>query len=288
MRDFVISTDSTAELTEIYIRENEIVIHPIDYVIDGKEYAYGKELMPEKEFYDAMRQGKMPVTGASNPQQITGLMTEKVREGKDILHLSFCSALSSSYNNAALAAELIMEEEAGSRVEVVDTTCVTVGQELIVKKVVDLKKEGKSLDEILVWLAENKKRFVHEFIVADLFHLVRGGRLSKTSALVGSALKIQPYLHVNEEGGLENIAKIRGRKKAIQALVDGMKAKTKTVEVDRVCITHGDCEKEALYLRELIAAEFPKAEIKISYLCPTIGAHTGPGVLVLGYFGDHR
>lgn len=288
MRDFIISTDSTAELSEQFIRDNNIMIHPISYTVDDKDYAYGREIMTDKDFYNCMREGKMPVTGASNPEYIRQIMNEAVVSGKDILHLSFSAALSSSYNNACMSANMVMEEHPEGRICVVDSSCVTAGQILIVKKVVELKNKGLSLAELVIWLEENKTKFVHEFIVQDLFHLVRGGRVSKTSAVLGSALKIQPLLHVNEEGALEPLAKIRGRKKAISTLVENMVQKTEGLETDRICIAHGDCIEDAEILRDMVKAKKPDAEVEIVCLCPTIGAHTGPGVLVLCYYANKR
>lgn len=288
MRDFIISTDSTAEISQEYIAEKHLMIHPVGYVMEGKDYAYGQELMADQDFYDAMRQGKMPVTGASNPAYITKIMTEEVEQGKDILHLSFAAALSSSYNNACVAANLILEDHPEGKITVIDTTCVTAGQTILVKKAVELKEQGMTMDEVAAWIEENKRRVVHEFIVKDLFHLVRGGRLSKTTAVLGSALKIQPLLHVEDDGSLENIAKIRGRKKAIQALVDNMVAKTEGLTVDHICITHGDDPKEAEELKKLVLTIYPDAKVEVACLCATIGAHTGPGVLVLAYFGKQR
>ena len=206
MREFIISTDSTNDLPETYLKENNIAVHPLYYIIDDKEYIPGVEDMPVKEFYRSLKEGKMPTTSASNPINIIAKFQKEINEGHDILHLSFSSGLSSSYNNARMCAEKLMEEEPGSKIIVIDTLSGTVGQGILLMKAVEMKKAGKTIDEIAKWLNMHKQHVIHEFTVSDLNHLFRGGRLSRASALVGTMLSIQPILHMDDEGKLAAIA----------------------------------------------------------------------------------
>ena len=206
----------------------------------------------------------------------------------DILHISFSSGLSSSYNTTQICAESVMEEFPEAKIIVVDSLSGTVGQGFLVMKAVDMKKQGKTIDEIATWLNENKKHVIHEFIVSDLNHLFRGGRLSKTQALVGTMLNIQPILHMDDEGKLANIGKVRGRKKALHVLADNIEKNADVKNLKEVFISHGDCIEDAQYLADRIKHKYGIENIMIQDICPTIGAHTAQGTVVVAYFGDKR
>lgn len=288
MRNFIISTDSTGDLPSSYLKENNISIHPLYYILDGEEYIPGVKDMPVKDFYQALKNGKMPTTSAANPENVMDKMKEQVENGYDILHISFSSGLSSSYNTTQICAESVMEEFPESKIIVVDSLSGTVGQGFLVMKAVDMKKQGKTIDEIATWLNENKKHIIHEFIVSDLNHLFRGGRLSKTQALVGTMLNIQPILHMDDEGKLANIGKVRGRKKALHVLADNIEKNVDIKNLKEVFISHGDCIEDAQYLADRIKHKYGIENIMIQDICPTIGAHTAQGTVVVAYFGDKR
>lgn len=288
MREFIISTDSTADLSEEFIRENNILIHPLYYIIDKKEYGIGKEELTTKEFFKIMKEGKIPTTSGSNPEYITKLMKDKVEEGYDILHISFAGALSSSYNNAIVCSKNIMEDIPEANIKVIDSMAGTCGEALLVYKAVQLKREGKTIDEIAEWIENNKDCVLVEFAVKDLFHLVRGGRLSKTAALVGSVLQVQPLLHLDNKGEIKVLGKVRGRKKALNTLVNNIEVKTKTREVKAVFISHSDCIEDAKYVFNKIREKYNVENIFINNICPTIGAHIGQGTVVISYLGDRR
>lgn len=287
MRDFVISTDSTASLPEEFIKENNIAVHPLHYIIDDVEYGMdlGKELT-DKEFYDCIRNGKMPTTSATNPGYIQKVMKEQLNAGCDILHIGFSSGLSSSYANAHMVAEELMEENPEAKIVVIDTLCAECGHALLVYKAVEMKKQGKSLDEIAAWLEENKHHLIIHFTLEDLFHLVRGGRLSKSTAVIGTALNIQPILHMDENGKLANIGKARGRKKAMRTLVDTIATNSEGYPVDNIFISHSDCESEAKELEAYAKEKYPNANTWILPISPTVGSHTGIGTLVVAYLGN--
>ena len=288
MRNFIITTDSTADLPKDYIKEHKIALHPLCYVIDDITYGDGVNELSPKDFYQAMRDGKVPTTNASNPEFITNLMEQEVCNGYDILHISFSSALSSSYNNACICANQVMEDHPEATILVVDSRAATLGQGLLVIKAIELKEEGKSLQEVADWITENRGNCVHEFTVDDLFHLHRGGRVSKSTAVVGSIINIKPILHVNDKGELIPLTKVRGRKKVLSTFVNDMKEKTKDCPTDTALITHADCIEDANTLANLLREEVGVTNILIEDMCPTIGAHTGPGALALFYMGSHR
>lgn len=289
MREFLISTDSTASLPAEFVKENHIAIHPLHYIIDGEEYGMdlGKELT-DKEFYNSIRDGKMPTTSATNPEYISRIMRKQAEEGYDILHIGFSGGLSSSFSNAAMCAREIMEEKPECRIVVVDSLSAECGQALLVYRAVEMKKQGKTLDEIAAWLEENKLHVVHHFTVDDLFHLMRGGRLSKSSAILGTALNIKPILHVDDEGKLANIAKVRGTKKAMKTLVDTMLDNADGENISEIFLSHSDNEQGIQELAEMVKEKYPKAFIWILPVSPTVGAHTGVGTLVVSYFGKKR
>lgn len=289
MRDFVISTDSTASLPVEYARENNIAIHPLHYIIDEKEY--GMDLGIEltiKEFYNNIREGKMPTTSATNPEYIDRVMRKQVEDGYDVLHIGFSGGLSSSFSNASMCAREIMEEKPECKIIVVDSLSAECGQALLVYRAVEMKKQGKSMEEIAAWIEENRLHVVHQFTVDDLFHLMRGGRLSKSSAILGTALNIKPILHVDDEGKLANIAKVRGSRKAMKTLVDTMLENIDQENSSEIFLSHSDNEEGIGELAELVKEKYPDSLIWILPVSPTVGAHTGVGTLVVSYFGKKR
>lgn len=289
MKEFVISTDSTASLPEDYLKENNIAIHPLHYYIDEEEFGkdIGKELT-DKEFYQKIREGKMPTTSATNPEYIMKVMKEQLDAGFDILHIGFSSGISSSYNNAAMCGRELQEEYPDSKIIVIDSLSAECGQALLVYHAVEMKKQGKTMEEIAEWIEANKLHVVHHFTVEDLFHLVRGGRLAKSTAIIGTALNIQPVLHMDDEGKLSNIAKTRGRKKAMKMLVDTIEQNIDGWEVNEVFISHSDTQSEAEELEGMVKEKYPDAKTMILSISPTVGAHTGVGTLVVSYFGNKR
>lgn len=289
MREFLISTDSTASLPEEYAKENHITIYPLHYIIDGEEYGMdlGKELT-NKEFYNSIRNGKMPTTSASNPEYIHSVMQKQTEDGYDVLHIGFSGALSSSYSNAAMCAREIMEENPECKIIVVDSLSAECGQALLVYRAVEMKKQGKSMEEIAAWIEENKLKIVHHFTVDDLFHLMRGGRLSKSSAILGTALNIKPILHVDDEGKLASISKVRGSKKAMKTLVDTMLENCESENMSEIFLSHSDNEEGIQELAKLVREKYPDALMWILPVSPTVGAHTGVGTLVVSYIGKKR
>ena len=291
MRDFVIITETTADLPASYIEENNLVIVPLYYQIGDTVYGEEKHL-ELKEFFDAMRNGATPTTSASNPDTLRRTYTEIIESGKDILHLSFTSGLSCSYNNAAFVAEDLKEEYPDAKITVIDTLCASLGQGLIVNSAVQMKKNGKSIDEITEWVEAKKLDVCHKVTVEDLVYLYRGGRLKKSSAVIGTIINIKPLIHVNNEGKLISYDKVRGRKKSLNALVDTMVEAIDgydyDIENEWVYISHGDCQEDAEYVKAQIEERIGVKNFMINYLSPTIGSHAGPGTVALFFYGKER
>lgn len=289
MKEFVITTDNTADLPYDFYKENDIAYMYLPYTLDGVIYGKDTEL-PVKEFYDKMRSGSMPTTSQVNSEAAKQVWMPYLEQGKEILHLAFSSGLSGSCNSCALAANELMEEHPEYRIVVIDTLCASMGEGLFVYKAAEMKKAGKSLDEIAKWLEEHKLNFAHVFTVDDLNHLYRGGRVSRMTAILGTMINIKPLLHVDNEGHLIPLDKVRGRKRSLAALVDMMDKRLGSYrgKNDIIFISHGDCEDDARYVAELIKERYGIEKFLINPIGATIGTHSGPGTVALFFMGDNR
>lgn len=289
MKNFTIITDSTVDLPKEYIEENGLRIVYLSYIIGDETYTGDKQL-PVKEFYDKMRKGIMPTTSQANPDTVKKILEEELQKNREILCLVFSSGLSGTYNSFRIAAEEVLEENKDCKIIVVDTLAASLGEGLLVHKAVELRKAGKSLEETAKWVEENKLHLVHAFTVDDLFHLHRGGRVSKATAIVGSMINIKPILHVDNEGHLIALSKSRGRKKSLHALVDYMEEKIGSYanQNDVIFISHGDCIEDANLVKEEVEKRFGIKKFLINEVGPTIGAHSGPGTVALFFLGENR
>ncbi len=234
MASFKIITNTTADLPMDYIEENGLGLIYFNYIMDGVSYGKDREL-DWKEFYRLMREeGRMPTTSQVNPQQYKEYFSEFLKENKNLLYISFSSGLSGSCGNSVLAANELMEEDGECRIIVVDSKCASMGEGLFVHKALKMQAQGKSMEETARYLNELAPHLTHVFTVDDLNHLYRGGRVSKAAAIVGTIAAIKPILHVDDEGHLIPISKVRGRKKSLNALVDYMEEKTKDIPLKTI------------------------------------------------------
>lgn len=289
MRKFVISSDTTCDLPVNYVKEHDIDIHSLYYRFGDDVYG-GERQLTAKEFFDRVRAGEMPTTMATNPEESKELFKKRVEKGEDVLHIAFSSALSSSYQNACIAANEIMEEYPDARIVVIDSKAATMGEGIIVYKAIEKMKNGCSMDECIEYVNSILNNVAHHFTVDDLFHLQRGGRVSKATAVVGTLAGIKPNLCVNEEGGLEPYTKVRGRKKALSTLVDTMDKLMGSYrnKDEIVMIVHDDTTEDANVLAAMIKERFGMENIMMNEICPTIGAHTGPGVVGAFFMADSK
>lgn len=289
IKDFIITTDNTADLPYSYYKENGLEYMYLTYALDGQIYGKENELSSQ-EFYARMRGGSMPTTSQINSEDAKAVWLPHLQAGKSILHLAFSSGLSGSCNSARLAAEDLKEEHPEYEIVVIDTLCASLGEGLLVHKAVKMKKEGKSMEEIAQWLEEHKLNLCHVFTVDDLFHLYRGGRVSRATAILGSMINIKPLLHVDNEGHLIAVGKVRGRKRSLTSLVDMMEERLGSYKGKNpeIFISHGDCQEDAEYVAALVRERYGIEDILINPVGATIGAHSGPGTVALFFLGDKR
>lgn len=285
----VLFTDSCCDLPISFVNENNIQVMPIIVNINGEDIPddLGKSIS-HKDFYSLIRNGKLPKTSQVNVDTFERNFKKYVREGYSIVYIGFSSALSGCVNSARLAKEIIDEEIKDADITIVDTKSASMGLGLLVYYAANMLKEGNSKEDIVNWLENNKLKVNHWFTVDDLNHLKRGGRVSSTVAIVGTMLSIKPIMHVDNEGRLIPISKVKGRKKAIKVLCDKLKEKIVDSENQTVFISHGDCIQEAESLKELILSEVKVKEIIINNIGPAVGSHSGPGTLALFFIGNSR
>ena len=290
MPDYVIVTDSSADLSADMVKELELTVLPLAFTIQGKtyhNYPDDREMDP-KVFYKMLRSGEMATTSAVNVTAYTALLEPMLQAGKDILVLSFSSGLSATYQSSQMAVDELKERYPDRKIYAVDTLCASMGQGLLVWHAVQRKRQGGSIEEVRDWVEENKLRLCHWFTVDDLHFLKRGGRVSAATAVVGSMLQIKPVLHVDDEGHLINMGKARGRNASLTALVDHMEQTAVNPGGQTVFISHGDCLADAETVAADIRSRFGVQDIRINNVGPVIGAHSGPGTLALFFLGTKR
>jgi len=286
---FYIATDSSSDLPKEFLEKNNIGCMNLSYILEGVTYGQGKELDP-KDFFDMMRKGKMPTTSQVNPEEAYTFLKGKSASEKEILVLAISSGISGTYNSMKIAAEDVMNEVPDCRIEVIDTLSASLGEGLYVYYAMNMRDKGCSFDDTIKWLYDHRLELGAVFTVDDLFHLFRGGRVSRTAAVIGTLAGIKPMLHIDNEGKLINIDKVRGRKKSLHALVDFMEKKRENYKEfgDMVMISHGDCLEDAEYVRDLIKEKMGIENFLINSLGPVIGSHTGPGLIAIFFMGANR
>lgn len=289
MKKYVITTDSNSDLPKEYIEKLGTVIIPQYYSFGNT--VYGDELnMPPAEFYERMKNGELPQSQANNPAVIEDKFRAILDQGCDIIHIAFASTLSGSYNNVCMVAKELLEEYTDAKITVIDTLNVSLGESIMVIYANRLMDNGVSYEDVVSALETFKHHINVQFTVNDLFHLQRGGRISKTTALVGSALNLKPFLYVSNEGTLVSDGTARGRKKSLRTLIDRMRD---TLDNDGdftlpVGIVHANCLEDAQTLKELVKTSTPFSDIIINDISPSMGTHAGPGAIALIYYGKEK
>uniref|UniRef100_UPI004056D478 DegV family protein n=1 Tax=Acetatifactor sp. TaxID=1872090 RepID=UPI004056D478 len=289
MREFSITTDSNSDLPQEYIDKLGTTIIPQYYSFG--DTVYGDELnMAPAEFYERMSNGELPKSQANNPAVIEDKFRSILDKGMDIIHIAFSSALSGSYNNVCMVANELLEEYTDAKITVIDTLNVSLAESIMVIHANDRKANGASYEEVVAELEEFKNHINAQFTVMDLFHLQRGGRVSKTTAVVGSALNLKPFLYINNAGGISSDGTARGRKKSLSTLVSRVKDSLaeNTDWSLPVGIVHGNCLADAQTVAEMVKAETGFTNIIINDISPSIGTHAGPGALGILYYGQPK
>ena len=287
MSNYQIITDSVCDLPAPMLAELNVKTVPLHILFRGQSLPDSVDA-GLKEIYDGMRAGEAPSTAAANPQGWAAVMEPVLEAGQDVLVLGFSSGLSTTYQSAVIAARELEEKYPQRKIRVVDTLSAALGQGLLVWYACKMRDKGLSLDELVDWVAENRFHICHWFTVDDLMHLKRGGRVSAATALVGTMLQIKPVLHVDDNGKLINMEKVRGRKASIQALAKKLDELGTGYDNSTVFICHGDCPEEAQKLKELVCRRPGVQEVFVGNLGAVIGAHAGPGTLALFFMGKNR
>ena len=287
---FWIVTDIGCDLPLSYIQQQDkLLVLPMPYQLDGVPGMNkpGDE-NDAQAFYDKLRQGSVSTTSQVNVDAYYEAFKELTQQGEDVLCLTLSGGISGSVRSAYTALNMLTEENPDARVKVVDTLCASLGQGLMVDYVINQRAQGMDMDACAQWAEDNRQKIIHRFTVDDLNFLFRGGRVSRTSAMMGSMLRIKPVMHVNEEGKLVLKEKVQGRKKALKTLADKAQAFAKPPTGQKVFISHGDCQEEAEYLKGLVVDSMEGAEVFISPVGRLIGSHSGPGTMAIFFMGERR
>lgn len=286
MKEYILLGDSTADLPIEIIKELGLRIIPFSYAINDDVYHY---YLDERdgdivEFYDKLRKGAMPVTSQVNPVMYKEVFEEYAKQGKDVLYLCFSSGLSGSYQTAVMGANMVKEDYPDVRIDVVDSCSASIGEGIFLYQAALKKKAGADIDELETWISDNCHRVSHWFMVEDLFHLKRGGRLSTVEAMVGSALKIKPILSIDEEGKLVVKSKARGVGKAVEYLVSKVVEEGGDLDKLVAVVGHADSPEKANKIKELVIAAGMKEEnIMTAPIGPIIGTHVGAGMAAIAF-----
>lgn len=290
MKNYVIITESTSDITQELVEELGVIVIPMDFEINQKSYSHYPDAreMGIHEFYEALKAGGKSVTSLINTQTFLNYFESAIKEGNDILYIGFSSGLSGTYNSAVIARDELLEKYPEAAISCIDTKAASAGEGLLVYTAANKKKEGLSLTELESWLRENVLHLCHWFTVDDLFHLKRGGRVSALSAGIGTALNIKPVLHVDDEGHLIPIEKVRGRKKSLMALLEHMVETCTNPQEQVVFIGHGDAIEDAGFLADQIKEKLSVKDVILTPIGPVVGTHSGPGTIALFFFGTKR
>ena len=288
--NFKILADSSCDLTQEMANELGLEILPLSLTADDKiyhNYLDGREI-GFGEYYDMLRKGTKASTSAVNIDAFQNAMEPILKEGYDLLYIGFSSSLSSTYQSSVAAAAELREKYPERTILTVDSLSASMGYGLLVYLAVKEQRAGKSIQEVADYVEGLKMNMCHWFTVDDLHHLRRGGRLNATSAIIGTALKIKPVMHMDDDGKLTVYTKARGRKTSINMLVKEMEERAIDPEKQTIFISHGDCLEDAQFLAGLIREKFGISDIHINYVGPVIGTHSGPGTLALFFIGKVR
>lgn len=286
---FALLTDSDCEIPFPWVEELDLDFLRMPYSLDNQVYDYDLgEKIDVPAFYTELRKGKVPTTMMRNIGEIREFFEPYLREGRDVLYIGFSSALSGNFNCAVQAAEELSAEYPDRKLIMVDTLAISLAQGQLVRHAAALRDQGMDIDEVAAWLERNKLHPNAYFTVDDLFHLKRGGRLSGTTALMGTVMNIKPILRLGGDGKLVQDSKVQSRRKAISALVNIFLERAEDIENQEVHLVHGDCLAEAQLLEKMIYEKSSPGSVTIHLVGPVIATHTGPGVLGIIFWGKER
>lgn len=280
MTDYQIITDSTCDLSQAAADALGLQIIPMEFTLDGKNYRnYPDEReMTNAAFYQAMRNGKMPQTTQITTATFLDAFSSILEQGKDLLYLGFTSGMSATYERACMAVQELQKRYPERKIYAVDTLCASIGEGFLAELCAEQQQQGASIEEAKTWAETNRHHIAHWIAVDDLNHLKRGGRISAASALVGGMLNMKPIIHVDRDGKLVAVGKVRGRRQSMDDIANRI-VKTASQKPARIRIVHGDALEDAQYLEQKIRENLDVSECAIYYVGPIIGSHTGPGMV---------
>ena len=282
---FKILTDSTTDLSEKWAAEHDVTILGWTIQLDGVTYeTVGENKLTSRTLLEKMKAGSQPTTSQINVGQFEDVFREYAKAGTPLLYVAFASLLSGTYQSAVMARDIVLEDYPQAVIEILESQAASMGEGLLVMKAVEARSEGKSLAETLDILLALRPKVQTYFLVDDLNHLVRGGRISKTAAMIGSLASIKPIIAVQADGSLKPIAKVRGKKKAQAECVRML---LENIADDRAVIAHADADQDAENLKEQLLADGRVKEVLIEPLGPVIATHVGPGTLALFGFAKN-
>ena len=288
MNEYIIFTDSACDIKPEQLKEWEVSYINLSFHFEDEDREYSNDEMDISEFYNRMRSGSIAKTSAINPDTYINTFEEILNEGKDILCLAFSSGLSTTCNSARIAADELKEKYPERKIIIVDSLSASAGQGLLLYLMVQKKNSGCTIEEVADYAENIKLNICHWFSVDDLVYLKRGGRVSPTVAFVGTVLGIKPVLHVDNEGRLISVTKARGRKAALNTLIDKCGELGEDIKNGTIFISHADCKDDADNIAEQIATKFGGSVDIITADGAVIGAHSGPGTIALFFVGKER
>ena len=288
MGEFMIFTDSGCDIPRATLDQWGVGYCWLTYVFEGEGRQYGNYEMPYREFYDRVRAGQIARTSAVNAETFRAGFQSVLERGLDILYIGVSSGISATFNNAVIAAQELRERFPEREIRCVDSLAASAGVGMLLYMAAEKKKAGGTLDECAQLVLDKRLNMCHWFTVEDLVYLKRGGRISAATALVGNILGFKPVLHVDDEGRLINMFKVRGRKASLEALADKYAELALDREGGTVFISHGDCADDAKKLAAMLNERCGAKVALTVYVGPVIGAHSGPGTMALFFPGEHR
>lgn len=286
MRDYVLVSDSTADLPVEVVEALKVRILPFSYSMNDEVIYYhmNREDPDISEFYGKLKKGAMPVTSQINPNSYKEFFENILKEGKDILYLSFSSGLSGSYQTSCIAIDMLEDKYPEAKIVSLDSLCASIGEGVFLYEASKKKEAGMNMEELADWVMENRQKVSHWFMVEDLFHLKRGGRVNTVEAMVGTALKIKPILSVDEEGKLIVRSKARGVNKALEYIVSKLVEEGGNLAELTAVIGHADSIEKANKLKEMaIDAGMKEENIMTAPIGPIIGTHVGAGMAAMAF-----
>lgn len=290
MEDYILMTDSTADVPSDICARLNIEVIPMDFDLEDKTYTHypdGRE-MNYQEFYTYMKQGKKAVTSQINYDRYYTILSEFLKQGKDILYIVFSSGLSGTYNTSQIAIKDLLKEYPERKIISIDSLSASVGETLLVYNAALKKKKGIGMEELAEWVKENCSRTCHWFVVDDLEHLKRGGRISSVQAALGKTLNIKPFLSIDDEGKLISVSKIRGKKRVYDAFVERLVRDGRELKDQIIVIGQGDNMTDATALSGIIKEKNLVKDVIITDIGPIIGTHTGAGVMAMAFLGERN